>query len=122
MVRKEINNLQVIIVGRCHEKLYMAKFKKSIEGRKGILILDRDTPDYMVSMLFRKAKIIILPYLAASLSGVIGLAYSHSRPVIVTNVGGLSEYVDNGKTGFIVSPRSSEALADKIIKLLKQKI
>jgi len=119
LVRKEINNLQVVIAGRCHEKQYMAKFKKSIEGRKDIVILDRNISDYMASMLLRKSKIVVLPYIAASQSGVIGLAYSHSRPVIVTNVGGLSEYVDNGKTGFIVSPRSSEALADKIIKLLK---
>ena len=54
-----------------------------------------------------------------SQSGVIGLAYKHLKPVIVTNTGGLSEYVDNGKTGFIISPKSSEELAYKITKILK---
>ena len=66
-------------------------------------------------MLLRKAKIVVLPYIAASQSGVIGLAYSHSRPVIVTNVGGLGEIVQEGKTGYLVNPDSVE-IANSIIK------
>jgi len=40
------------------------------------------------------------------------------KPVVVTNMGGLPEVVDNGVTGFIVGSRDAEAAADKIEKLI----
>ncbi|MGL4913086.1 MAG: glycosyltransferase family 4 protein [Romboutsia sp.] len=39
-------------------------------------------------------------------------------PVIVTNVGGHPESVDNNKTGFIVEPEKPKEIKDKIIKLM----
>ena len=63
--------------------------------------------------------IIVLPYTEASQTGIIPIAYSFKKPVILTNVGGLPESVDDGKTGFVVPPRNEKALADAIIKLLK---
>lgn len=43
------------------------------------------------------------------------------KPVIVSNVGGLSEVVIEGKTGFVVPPNNPEALALKIEKLILNK-
>lgn len=41
------------------------------------------------------------------------------RPVIVSNVGGLPEVVDDGKTGFVVQAKDADAIADKIVLLLQ---
>jgi glycosyltransferase involved in cell wall biosynthesis len=41
--------------------------------------------------------------------------------VVVTDVGSISEIVDDNKTGFIVPPRDSQALAEAVIRLLKDK-
>jgi glycosyltransferase involved in cell wall biosynthesis len=38
---------------------------------------------------------------------------------VVTNVGSLPEYVDDGRTGYVVPARNPEALADRIVRLLK---
>lgn len=46
-------------------------------------------------------------------------ASSCERPVIVSNVGGLPEVVDNGVTGFIVPARDVDALSEKMIELIK---
>ncbi|OGX54993.1 MAG: hypothetical protein A2460_05760 [Omnitrophica WOR_2 bacterium RIFOXYC2_FULL_43_9] len=42
-----------------------------------------------------------------------------SKPTIAADVGGCAEVIEDGKTGFIVAPRDTEALAEKIITLLK---
>lgn len=42
------------------------------------------------------------------------------RPVIVSNVGGLPEVVDNGVTGFIVPAKDVDILSKKMIELIKK--
>ena len=49
----------------------------------------------------------------------IQIAYGLNRPVITTNVGGLPEVVQDGKTGFLVKPESPESLSQAIIKFYK---
>ena len=41
-------------------------------------------------------------------------------PVIVTNVGGVPEVLEEGKTGYMVEPRDTKALAEKMLLLLQQ--
>jgi len=48
-------------------------------------------------------------------------AMAAGKPVVATHVGGVPELVRDGVTGFIVLPRDSEALAEKIIELLNNK-
>jgi glycosyltransferase involved in cell wall biosynthesis len=72
-----------------------------------------------VSELFRRAGVVALPYVDATQSGVIPIAYSFGRPVVATRVGGLPSQVDEGVTGLLVPPRDPEALADAIIGLLQ---
>ena len=69
--------------------------------------------------LFQRASLVVLPYIETSQSGVIPVAYDFKKPVIVTDVGAMPEIVDDGVTGFIVPPKNPEALAEAIIKLLK---
>jgi glycosyltransferase involved in cell wall biosynthesis len=73
------------------------------------------------SELFRQATVVVLPYIEASQSGVIPLAYEFMKPVVVTTVGGLPEMVDDGRTGYLVPPRDERALATAIVRLLRDK-
>jgi glycosyltransferase involved in cell wall biosynthesis len=41
------------------------------------------------------------------------------KPVVVTDVGGNRELVEDGSTGFLVPPRDNQALAKAIIRLIK---
>jgi glycosyltransferase involved in cell wall biosynthesis len=76
-------------------------------------ISEQSTAEY-----FRRASIVVLPYIEASQSGVIPLAYSAGKPVVATNVGGLPEMVEHGRTGYVVNPRDPEQLADALVRLL----
>ncbi|MCS6966579.1 MAG: glycosyltransferase [Candidatus Kapabacteria bacterium] len=77
-------------------------------------ILRNEAPLY-----FCAADVVVQPYRSATQSGVTPLALSYERPVIVTNVGGLAEYVEAGKTGYVVEPTPS-AIADALTDFFTQ--
>jgi len=47
------------------------------------------------------------------------MAYSHSKPVVATTVGGLPAVIEHGQTGLLVPPRDEQALADALVQLLQ---
>jgi len=75
-------------------------------------------PGAVMATFFQKASLVVLPYLSSTTSGVLMTAYTFAKPVIATNVSGLSEYVEHGSTGLLVPPADVEQLADAIVRLL----
>ncbi|MCC7084103.1 MAG: glycosyltransferase family 4 protein [Pirellulales bacterium] len=69
--------------------------------------------------MFQRASVVVLPYIEATQSGVIPLAYSFAKPVVATRVGALADSVDDDRTGRLVPPADSGALASAVIALLK---
>jgi glycosyltransferase involved in cell wall biosynthesis len=74
-------------------------------------------PDYIpnddVRYFFGASDVLIQPYKTATQSGISQLAYHFELPMIVTNVGGLPEIIQNGKSGMI-SEVDPQALAQCI--------
>ncbi|MFI5251983.1 MAG: glycosyltransferase [Bacteroidota bacterium] len=73
-----------------------------------------------VHYYYRAANVVVLPYREATQSGILSIAFGFSKPVIVTDVGGLAELVENGKTGYVVPSQNVQALADTLIKYFEQ--
>jgi glycosyltransferase involved in cell wall biosynthesis len=73
------------------------------------------------SELFRRAAIVVLPYLDASQSGVAAAAFGNHRPVIASRVGGLPDVIDDGANGLLVEPGNSTALADALQTVLQRR-
>ena len=63
--------------------------------------------------------IFVLPSLVEGLPTSIIEAMVSKCPVVATDVGGTSEIVKDGKTGFLVPPQDTKAIADEIAILLK---
>jgi len=61
--------------------------------------------------LFRACDLVVLPYLDASQSALVANAYFFGKPALATRSGALPEYVQDGRTGFLVAPGDAEALA-----------
>lgn len=76
--------------------------KYSLEDKT--IIYDKYIPDREVGLLFSVADLVVQPYRTATQSGVTQISYYFGIPMIVTNVGGLPEIVDHGKTGYVVPP------------------
>jgi glycosyltransferase involved in cell wall biosynthesis len=85
-----------------------------------IRLRDEYIPNEAVAAYFSAADLAVLPYVSATQSGIVQIAYGFERPVVTTNVGGLPEAVRDGRTGFIVPPEDSKALADAVIRFFQE--
>lgn len=72
-------------------------------------------PDNEVEKYFVASDLVVLPYLSATQSGIVQIAFGFEKPVLVTEVGGLPDVVTNDKTGYVVEPRSAEMIAEAIM-------
>jgi glycosyltransferase involved in cell wall biosynthesis len=107
------DDLQLTIVG----EFWSGKneFHDYIEQKNiaNVSIVDRYVADNEMEDYFLDADVVVLPYRSATGSGVIATAYGYHKPVLVTNVGGLVDAVENKRTGLIVEP-DVESLASGI--------
>ena len=71
-------------------------------------------PDDEVNLYFSAADLVVQPYKSATQSGVTQIGYHFNKPMLVTNVGGLSEIIPHGKIGYVVEPESQE-IADALV-------
>lgn len=72
-----------------------------------------------IPQILNKLDIFVLPSLAEGISNTILESMSSGLPVIATDVGGNSELVVDGKTGYLVPASDSEAMAEAIYKYLE---
>jgi glycosyltransferase involved in cell wall biosynthesis len=76
-------------------------------------------PDVMeLSQSLTAMDVFVLPSLKQGLGTIMLEAMLRGRPVIATSAGGVYSVVTDGRTGLLVPPRDSEALARRIVELL----
>lgn len=115
-------NTKLLIAGEFYEdKTEYLKFIENNGLKKHVIIHEEFIPDDEVEIFFKAADVVILPYVSATSSGVIQVAYQYGCPVIASRVGGLPEAVNDGKTGYLVPPCDSTALAGKINYFFSEK-
>jgi D-inositol-3-phosphate glycosyltransferase len=97
--------LKLIVAGEFYEsvKPYLDIINRNNIGNE-VLILDRFIKEDEVASLFCAADLVVQPYRSATQSGVTQIAYHFEKPMLVTDVGGLSEIVPDGKCGYVVKP------------------
>ena len=101
------------------EDSYMELIKKG-GAESNIKIVDGYIPDEEIEKYFASCDIVVLPYESATQSGIVQMAYGFDKPVIVTDVGGIPEVVDEGKTGYIVPPKDPHALAEAVKRFFSE--
>ncbi len=88
--------------------------------REHITVVDQYIPNEQLALYFASADVVALPYVSATQSGIIQIAFGFGVPVITTSVGGLPEAVDHGKTGLIVEPKDAGRLAEAIVEFFER--
>lgn len=84
-----------------------------------VILHDHYISKEKVAHYFCAANLIAQTYRSATQSGVSQIAYHFERPLLVTDVGGLSEIVPNNKVGFVTKPDSND-IADAIAEFFKE--
>ena len=124
-VLKKFPTAQFIIIGNClpsqESLIYYDKLKSLVRELKlnnNFFLLGgrRDIPEVLSIM-----DVSVLPSLSEGFSNTVIESMFANKPLVVTDVGGNSEAVVHGETGFVVPPKNIEKLADAISILLANK-
>lgn len=114
-ILKENPQIRLLIAGNgsCSE------YQQAFAELKDALDLEiRWIADNEMASLISTIDMVVLPYIEASQSGVIPLAFSLGKPVIATNVGGIPEQVPDN-AGLLLAPNNPSAIAKAVIDLYK---
>lgn len=118
LITAQVPNARIVIAGQGED---FTRYQRLMTHPENFIVYNEFISTDMMTKLFSQASVVVLPYIEASQSGVIPIAYTFSKPVVATTVGGLPELVEDGRTGYLIPPRDEKALAEAIIRLLQDK-
>lgn len=101
--------IKIVIAGNGKSSLL-----EEINKNQDFTVINRWVTNDEVASLTKGCVAVVCPYLSASQSGLPVTAYTFDKPVIVTDVGAMKEYVEDSLTGNIIPPNNSTALAECI--------
>lgn len=108
-------NTKLLVAGEFYSnpEPYLQLIRKS--KLEDFVVLRTDfIPDDKVNLYFSAGDMVVQPYKSATQSGVTQIGYHFEKPMLVTNVGGLSEIIPDGKIGYVVEP-DANCIADALV-------
>lgn len=115
------NRYRLMVVGDFGESRdeYMAKIE-SLGIKDHLDIHDGYIPNKEIEKFFAACDVVMLPYLSATQSGIVQIAFGFEKPVIATNVGGLPDVVSDNVSGLLIEPNDPPALADAVDRMFSE--
>jgi D-inositol-3-phosphate glycosyltransferase len=120
-VARDIPEVTFMVAGRPWKSDF-SKYEALIQelGIADRFVLHRRfIPPDEVACYFTAADIVVLPYRRIYQSGVVLMAMSYRRAVVVSDLPGMTEIVRDGENGFVFASGSKEHLAKRLIEILK---
>lgn len=93
--------------------------EKISSNPKIIFIHKRICVSKLISLV-KSAYFITVPYKDATHSAVVALSFTFNKPCLVTDVGGLSEVVKHGRTGYVIDSVDSSSIMKGLIQLIEK--
>jgi len=114
--------VKLLVVGEFYDDEEKYRFKiRGLGLQEDVVVFSDYVPNEKVGLYFSAADVVVLPYISATQSGIVQIAYNFDKPVIATNVGGLAEVVLDNRTGFIVPPENPMAVAEAVVRFYEEK-
>ncbi|MFO8086918.1 MAG: glycosyltransferase [Bacteroidales bacterium] len=103
--------IQVVVAGEFYDE--QQEYLDIIRQEKldDVILRNEFIADDAVALYFSAADLVVQPYRNATQSGVTQIAFHFEKPMLVTDVGGLSEIVPHGKAGYVVAPKPDDIAA-----------
>ncbi len=102
-------NVKLLVVGEFYDSV--EEYIKLIDKyniKDSVILINNFIPTSEIKYYFSAADLVTQTYHTASQSGVTQIAFNFDCPILVTNVGGLSETVIHNKTGYVTSKNPSD--------------
>jgi glycosyltransferase involved in cell wall biosynthesis len=123
-ILKEVPDAKLIVAGELWQdlKIYEEEIRRA-GVEKYIRVYSKYVVDQDVHKFFDLADICVLPYhnTEQTISGPLLVSIAFNKPIVVSNVGGISEFLENGQNALIVNGGDVKELEDNVIRLLKDK-
>lgn len=120
-IKSEIEHVKLLVVGEMRDDQIPCQEIIETCGIQDVVNLHTAyVPDREVEKYFAASDVVVLPYVSATQSGIVQIAYGFEKPVIVTRVGGLPEVVTDQKTGYVVEPEDEKQLAEAVVRYFKE--
>ena len=122
-VVQKFENARFVISGKGFKKNEenLRKLTEELEIEEYVMFLGY-VPDEKLPDLYAASDIFVLPALYENFPFAILEAQSTGLPVISTKVGGIPEFLEENKNGFLVEPGDPEQLAQRIMVLLEDPV
>jgi glycosyltransferase involved in cell wall biosynthesis len=85
-----------------------------------VTVIDRYIPNEEMPTFFYATDIVVLPYTSVTGSGLVQLAFGFNTPVVVSEIGALSEVVRDKETGLLVPPKNPHAIAKAVMSFFRE--
>lgn len=122
VIKAAVPGLKIVIAGSpAGREEYFRGLRERMAKDPVFEVHERFIPNEEVPAFFSRASLVVTPYVEASQSGVISVAYAFGKPVVATRVGGIPEVVEDGGTGYLIPPGDHRALADAVIRILRDR-
>ena len=119
-VKNKYHDTVLLLAGAGPEKEKLEKMIMNAGINESVEFLGPVSPGKLVSY-YRASDIFVLPSLSEGRPKVLAEAAAAGLPIVATNFPGADEIVKEGENGFLVPISDAEALAEKLLKLLKDK-
>ena len=111
---------RLLIVGEVWEEgELLQKIVDASPYKSQITLVSKYIPDAMIPKYFSAAEVIVLPYLRASGSAVAHIALTYGKPIILSDVPALREYMGDYQGTIFVKPGDSVSIRDNLVSLYK---
>ena len=80
----------------------------------------RYIPDSEVGNYYAAADVVVLPYRRIYQSGVLLMAMSYGKPVVVSDIDGMAEVVEDRVNGYVFPSGDADALTAKLVEVLSE--
>ena len=113
---RQVEGAELWVVGRPLEVSVEHLRRLAPQGR--VRFVDRYVSDAELPAFFRRADLLVLPHLNVDVSGVLFAGLAFGKAMVLSDVGGFHELVEEHGAGVLVPPRDTDALAAAIAGLL----
>jgi glycosyltransferase involved in cell wall biosynthesis len=116
----DCERIRLLVIGRGEEEAHLKALCREL-GVDQCVTFYGHVDNHEIPAVYQKMDVLVVPSVWPENSPVtIAEAMASSLPVIASKVGGVAELVEDEVTGFLVPPRDSHALAERLGRFLAQ--